>query len=105
MSLKWPNKDPDARLDYSLDWSRFLGSDTISSVTWFVDDSDGTKTSFTPGSTVNTLTNYTESNTSTVATIWLADGTANTTYKITCQITTSASLINEKSVRITVKET
>ena len=38
MSLKWPNKDPDETLDYSIDWSRFLDDATISSFTWFVYD-------------------------------------------------------------------
>ena len=45
MSYKWPDKDKDEVLDYSIDWSRFLGDDTISGVTWFIDDSDGTKDS------------------------------------------------------------
>jgi hypothetical protein len=38
MSYKWPDKDPDEMLDYSVDWSRFLGDDTISSVTWYIYD-------------------------------------------------------------------
>ena len=37
MSMKWPNKDPDEVLDYSIDWSRFLGTATIADYTWFVD--------------------------------------------------------------------
>ena len=36
MSFRWPNKDPDETLDYSVDWSRFLGSATIASVVWSV---------------------------------------------------------------------
>jgi len=24
MSFRWPSKDPDETLDYSVDWSRFL---------------------------------------------------------------------------------
>ena len=34
MSFKWPIKDPDETLDYSVDWSRFLGSGTISFGIW-----------------------------------------------------------------------
>ena len=26
MSLKWPSKDPDETVDFSVDWSRYLGS-------------------------------------------------------------------------------
>ena len=29
MSYKWPDKDKDEILDYSVDWSRFLGDDSI----------------------------------------------------------------------------
>ena len=36
MSFRWPSKDPDETLDYSVDWSRFLASATIASVTWAV---------------------------------------------------------------------
>jgi len=33
MAYKWPDKDPDEVVDYSVDWSRFLGDDTISAAT------------------------------------------------------------------------
>ena len=65
MSFKWPNKDPDETLDYSMDWSRFLGYDhvnssgtTINSNKWFIDDAEGVKTELASGSdtTVNSLT-------------------------------------------------
>ena len=34
MALKWPDKDPDEQLDFSADWSRYLGTATLSTVTW-----------------------------------------------------------------------
>ena len=36
MSYRWPDKDKDEIVDYSVDWSRFLGEDTLSSATWFI---------------------------------------------------------------------
>ena len=42
MSFRWPNKDPDETLDYSIDWSRYLGSATISSVQWLIVDDQST---------------------------------------------------------------
>ena len=36
MSFRWPSKDPDETLDYSVDWSRFLDTAKINSVIWFV---------------------------------------------------------------------
>ena len=52
MSFRWPNKDPDEQLDYSIDWSRFLGSATISSVVWSVNNASGVKTTIGGGATV-----------------------------------------------------
>lgn len=42
MALKFPDKDPDEKLDYTVDWSRYLGDLTISSVQWKITKSDGT---------------------------------------------------------------
>ena len=39
MSFRWPSKDPDETLEYSVDWSRFLDTATINSVIWFVKSS------------------------------------------------------------------
>jgi len=105
MSLKWPAKDPDEILEYSVDWSRFIGDDTISAVNWHVDDSDGTKTSITANQTVNGLKLTAQSNTTTVATAQWADGTVNTTYNVTCSITYgSNSLVAERTIKLPIKE-
>ena len=53
MSYKWPDKDKDEVVDYSVDWSRFLGTDTISAAYWFIYDSDGTKEEVSDAETVN----------------------------------------------------
>jgi hypothetical protein len=104
MSLKWPNKDPDETLDYSIDWSRFLGDATISSVSWFVDDADGVKTSISAAETVNGIQLVSVTNTSTVATAHLGLGTNNKLYKFTCRITDSNGLVVERTVRLRVRD-
>ena len=43
MSYKWPDKDKDEIVDYSVDWSRFLKDDTITSATWYIKDTNGVK--------------------------------------------------------------
>ena len=43
MSYKWPDKDPDETIDYSVDWSRFIPNDTLSASNWFVQDAAGAK--------------------------------------------------------------
>jgi len=104
MSYRWPNKDKDEQLDYSVDWSRWLGAATITSVLWFVDNASGVKTAFTNGSVVNGLQNVIATNTSTVATINLALGTDNVEYKIYCRITDSTGSIAERTVKLRIKE-
>jgi hypothetical protein len=104
MSFRWTNKDKDEVLDYSVDWSRWLGAATISSVSWFVDNDSGVKTAFTNGSVVNGLQNVTATNTNTVATINLGLGTNNIEYKIYCRITDSTGSIAERTVKLRIKE-
>jgi hypothetical protein len=104
MSYKWPDKDKDEILDYSIDWSRFLGADTISGVTWYIDDSDGTKTLVNNTEVVDNLQMIQKTNTLTVATIRLSLGTNNTRYRVTCKITTGEGLQYERSVFVRVKE-
>ena len=53
MSYKWPDKDKAEIVDYSVDWSRFLGTDTISAATWFIKDADGVKTQVADADVVN----------------------------------------------------
>ena len=104
MSLKWPNKDPDEIMDYSIDWSRFLRGATLTSVTWYVDAADGTKTELIPsGQLVNDIQLISATNTNTVATARLGSGTNNIQYKFTCQITDSNGLVVERSVRLRVR--
>jgi hypothetical protein len=104
MSYKWPTKDPDEILDYSIDWSRFLASSTISTVQWYVDDEDGVKTLFSSGTVVNGIQHVSSANTSVVATIHLGLGDNNKAYKFYCRINDSVGNIAERTVRITVKE-
>lgn len=105
MSLKWPPKDKAENLDYSLDWSRALeGGETIASVTWSILDSTDTKVPFGVGTTVDGIKNFTQTNTSTVATIYLFDGVQNQEYKIYCSITTTAGRVKERPVKIRVRE-
>ena len=104
MSYKWPDKDKDELLDYSIDWSRFLGADTISGVAWFIDAADGTKTQVASGDTVNGLQFVQGTYTNTVATIRLGLGTNNVRYRITCKVTTSGGLQYERSVFLRIKE-
>jgi len=102
--MKWPFKDPDEIQDYSVDWSRFLGTDTINSVAWFVKAADGTKTAIANSGTVDGLTLFGSGNTTTVAVARWSNGTANKTYKVTCAITYANVLVAERVIQLPVKE-
>lgn len=82
-------KDPDATLDYGIDWSEWLGADTIASVTWVV-----------PAG----LTKESQSNTTTAAYAWLSGGTAGETYPVVCRITTAAGRIDDRTLEIVCRE-
>jgi len=82
-------KDPSARKDYTVDWSAFLDGDTISAVAWTVPLG---------------LTNYATSATTTTATIWLSGGIANLDYEVVCQVTTAGGLIDQRTIKIQVRE-
>ena len=104
MSYRWPDKDKDELLDYSIDWSRFLGSGVVSGVTWYIDDAAGTKTEVNNTDVVDGLQFVQGTNTTTVTTIRLSLGTNNKRYKITCKVTTLGGLQYERSVFLRVKE-
>ena len=104
MSFRWPNKDPDETLDYSVDWSRWLNGATISSVVWSVDNSSGVKTAITSGTTVNGIQNVSQTISGGVATINLGLGTANIEYKFYCTMSDSSGNVAESVIRLRVKE-
>jgi hypothetical protein len=104
MSFKWPSKDKDETLDYSIDWSRFLNGATISSITWYVDNADGVATAITAGSTVNGIQNVAQTISNGVATINLGLGTNNYDYKFTCRMADSTGSVAERVVRLKIKE-
>lgn len=88
----WPVKDPNAVLDYGVNWALWLGSDTIASSTWIV------PTGITKDPTL--LDDFTN----TATRVWLSGGSAGVTYIITNRITTTAGRINDHSVKLKVKE-
>lgn len=82
--LKWATKDPNEKLDFSIDFSDRLNSaDSISAVTWTV-----------PAG----LTLASQSNTATIATVILSGGTLNTQYEVLARVTTTLGFILEQSV-------
>jgi len=103
MSYKWPEKDPDETADFSVDWSRFLGSDSIVSSTFFVDDANGTKTEVSTAQIVNGLQFIAGTLAGNVATSRFGGGLNNVRYNITCRINTTQGLTYERSVTLPIR--
>jgi fructosamine-3-kinase len=82
-------KDPNAVLDYSIDWTRWLAGDQIAASEWIV---------------ASGLTKMAESKTATSATVWLSGGTAGQSYIVTNRITTAAGRTEDRSFTIRVEE-
>jgi hypothetical protein len=82
-------KDPDAKLDYFVDWSRWLAGDVIQSSVWAVDDG---------------LTKSNESSSGTVTTVWVEGGEVDQEYELVNQIVTAGGRRNERTLTIRVIE-
>ena len=80
-------KDPNADLDYQIDWSEWLtGTDTISASVWSVPAALTTSNvSFGTASTI----------------VWLSGGTAGEVYDVHNTITTAAGRIEERTIEFT----
>jgi len=82
-------KDPDAVLDYSVDWSDWLDGDTITASQWIVP----------VGLTLDSSTNST-----TATTVWLSGGAVRFRYSVTNRITTASGRVDDRSIVVQVVE-
>jgi hypothetical protein len=83
-------KDPDAVLDYTIDWSAWLGPDTLAGV------------DVTPSS--DEITVDSTSFTDTTATAIISGGEDGTDYEIVFQITTAAALVDDRTITLLVRQ-
>lgn len=82
-------KDPDAVLDYSVDWARWLSGDEIATSEWIVGSG---------------LTKASETNSPTKTTVWISGGAAGQSYSVTNRITTTGGRTEDRSFMIRVEE-
>lgn len=82
-------KDPDASLDYTLDWSAWLGEgDSLATSTFDVEDG------LTMGET-NRL--------GPLATVWLSGGALGATYRVTNRVTSNVGRADERTFRVRIR--
>lgn len=93
-------KDPDATLDYTVNWASEDGTNDGSSsdTGWLQGDTITASTWTVPAG----LTRVSDSNTDTTATIFISGGTAGKRYRLTNKITTVGGRIEERTLTITV---
>ncbi|MCC6362142.1 MAG: hypothetical protein IT165_01380 [Bryobacterales bacterium] len=82
-------KDPNAVLDYYVDWTRWLNGDAIATSVWAV----------TAGLTVAN-----DTHTTTAATVWLSGGVVGETYRVTNRITTAGGRTEDRSFDVKIAE-
>jgi len=84
-------KDPDEILDYQIDWTTLLETgETLSTSTWTPDGG---------------LTKVSESHTAAgVSTVFVSGGTNGTTYKVKCEVTTSAGRTYNRTIFVEIKD-
>jgi hypothetical protein len=88
-SNRYYTKDPDATLDYTLDWSEWLETDeTIDTSTWIIPEG---------------ITTVRDSQTDTTATVWLSAGNLGQRYTATNRVVTSAGRTDDRSIYITIR--
>lgn len=81
-------KDPDAVLDYQVDWSSWLDTDTISTSAWTVPSG---------------ITKDSDTNTDTTATIWLSGGVDGADYDLINHITTANGREDDRTIKVQVR--
>ena len=90
MSIANVVHDPDADLDYQIDWSEWLWADTISSSSWTADSLLG-------------VTLHGSVFTSTTATIWVKGGKVNMSGLVTNHIETSGGRKEDRSLLLMIR--
>lgn len=84
-------KDPDASLDYGVDWSDYLGEgEVLTESTWSVTPPDG-------------LVIAGESATDTIAGVIVSGGVRGDIYRLVNRVTTTAARVDERSIIIRVE--
>ena len=93
-------KDPGSTLDYTIDWTDWLGSDTISSVAYAItsdaEESPILTTSTAIGGAATSVSGKTTK-------INLTAGTSGVVYTVTATLTTAGARIVKRSFRVKVE--
>ena len=84
-------KTPDAVTLHGFNWATWLGTDTIASSSWAVEDTGD-------------ITIDSHSNDTTTTAVWLTGGTLGTRYEVTNTIVTAAGATEERTLKVSMKD-
>jgi len=84
-------KDPDAVLDYSVDWSAWLAGDQIATSTWLLEE----------GAVIEQVS---DTKTASKTTVWLRGGQNGTTYLVTNRIVTLGGRTDDRTISVKVED-
>lgn len=88
-------KDPQATLDYVVNWGdKWLGTDTLSASTWTL------PSNMTHPQLVQTTGTFDNDK----ATVWLSSGTVGVSYDVINRITTAGGRTDERTIVINVRQ-
>lgn len=82
-------KDPDATLDYEVDWTDWLNGDTITASAFTVPTG---------------ITLATQLHTDSKAVVWLSGGTVGSKYDVVNRITTAGGRTDDRTIRIVIQQ-
>jgi hypothetical protein len=89
-------KDPNALLDYKVDWSEWLvDGDTLTGDEWEI---------ATTLSDTDTFEIESHAHDTTSATAWISGGTPGEEYDVTCRITTAHGRIDDRTFTLVVED-
>ncbi len=87
-------KDPDAVLDYSVDWgAEYLGGDVLAESTWSVEPDE-------PGGVTVAGSNFD----ATTATVKASAGAAGNVYRLVNEVVTSSGRVDSRSIVLRVEK-
>jgi hypothetical protein len=119
MALKKFIKDPQAKLDYTLDWSAWLSpfGDSITTATAYVTPTAGLSVGGAfadPGAGATAFSNTAtyalpvtiavSGQNNSLATVWVKGGTSGTSYDVNVKIVTTGGRIDDRTITITCKD-
>lgn len=90
-------KDPQAILDYKINWGPWLDTDTI----YLDEETDQRSSTWSAPAGIQIVAS---SATDTTATVWLAGGTVGDRYDVTNEITTDGGRTDDKTITIVIEQ-